>query len=195
MTELQKAIQHFKKNDPVLFSFYKKGVIKELKPIKKDQYFLNLCESIVYQQLSGKAAQTIYSRFEKLFSKKEITPKKILNISDDKLRSVGLSQQKSKYIKDLARHVQSKSLDFNDFEKLSNEEILDRLVQVKGIGPWTAEMFLMFSMGRPNVFSKGDLGIINGMKRLYGKELTDKQIEKWSPYKTYACLLLWKSTE
>ncbi|MCX6738142.1 MAG: DNA-3-methyladenine glycosylase [Candidatus Parcubacteria bacterium] len=195
MTELQKAIQHFKKNDPILFSFYKKGIIKELKPIKKQEYFLSLCESIVYQQLSGKAAQTIYSRFEKLFSKKEITPRKILSMPDNKLRSAGLSEGKTKYIKSLAQHIRDKSLNFDNFDKLSNEEILDKLVQVKGIGPWTAEMFLMFSMGRPNVFSGGDLGIKNGMKKLYGKELTGKQIEKWSPYKTYACLLLWKSTE
>jgi len=195
MTELQKAIQHFKKNDLVLFSVYKDGNIKQLKSIKKEQYFINLCESIVYQQLSGKAARTIYSRFEALFSKKEITAIKILKISDKKFRKVGLSQQKTEYIKSLARHTLDKELDFDKFNKLSNKEIAEQLIRVKGIGPWTVEMFLMFGMARPNVFSKGDLGIRNGMKKLYGKELSDKRIEKWSPYKTYACLLLWKSTD
>jgi len=192
MTELQKAIQHFKKNDSILFKVYEPGIIKQLKPIKKEQYFIHLCTSIIYQQLSGKAAATIYSRFEKLFSKKIITPRKLLNLSDIKLKSAGLSQQKIKYLRSLAEHVLNKSL---NFDNLSDEEIKERLIQVKGIGPWTAEMFLMFSMARPNVFSRGDLGIRNGMKKLYGKELTDKQINKWSPYKTYACLLLWKGIE
>jgi len=195
MTDLQKAIQHFKKNDPILFSVYKDKNIKQLKPIEKDQYFINLCQSIVYQQLSGKSAGTIYSRFEALFPKKEITARKILKISDEKLRAVGLSEQKTKYIKSLAQHTLGKELDFDKFNKLSDEEIAEQLIRVKGIGPWTAEMFLMFGMARPNVFSKGDLGIRNGMKKLYGKELSEKRIEKWSPYKTYACLLLWKSTD
>jgi len=195
MTELEKAIQHFKKNDPILFKIYKTGSIKLLKPIKKEQYFISLCQSIIYQQLSGKVAGTIYSRFEKLFSKKEITPRKLLNLSDDKLQSVGLSHQKVKYLRNLAQHVLDKSLDFNNFKNLTNEEIFNQLIQVKGIGPWTAEMFLMFSMARSDVFSRGDLGIRNGMEKLYGKELSDKQIERWSPYKTYACLLLWRSVE
>jgi DNA-3-methyladenine glycosylase II len=195
MTELEKAIKHFKKNDPILFSVYKKGNVKQLKPIKKEQYFTHLCQSIIYQQLSGKAAGTIYGRFEKLFSKKEITPRKILNLSEDKLRSAGLSYQKIKYVRSLSENVLGKTLDFNNFNKISDQEIINQLTQVKGIGPWTAEMFLMFSMARSDFFSRGDLGLQNGMKKLYGKELSDKQIEKWSPYKTYACLLLWRSVE
>ena len=139
MTELQKAIQYFKKNDPILFSVYKKGNVKQLKPIKKEQYFVHLCQDIVYQQLSGKAAGTIYSRFEKLFSKKEITPRKILNLSDDRLRSVGLSYQKVKYVRSLAQHVLDKSLNFSEFKKSSNEEVMERLTQVKGIGSKTIE--------------------------------------------------------
>ncbi len=195
MTELEKAIQHFKKNDSILFKVYKKGNIKQLKPIKKDQYFTHLCQSIIYQQLSGKAAGTIYGRFEKLFSKREITPRKILNLADERLREVGLSYQKIKYIRSLSEHVLNKLLVFDEFKNISDLEIINKLTEVKGIGPWTAEMFLMFSMAKPNFFSRGDLGLQNGMKKLYGKELTDKQIERWSPYKTYACLLLWRSVE
>jgi len=152
-------------------------------------------QSIIYQQLSGKAAGTIYGRFEKLFSKREITPRKILNLADERLREVGLSYQKIKYIRSLSEHVLNKLLVFDEFKNISDLEIINKLTEVKGIGPWTAEMFLMFSMAKPNFFSRGDLGLQNGMKKLYGKELTDKQIERWSPYKTYACLLLWRSVE
>ena len=166
-----------------------------------DDYFKSLCGEIIGQQLSSKAADTIYARFEKLFNGKKITPKDALKLQDQNLRNAGMSWSKVKFIKDLAQKVLEKNLQLDKLDKFSDELVMAELMKVKGIGPWTAEMFLMFTLQREDVFSHGDLGLRNAIKKLYKfqKEPTKKQIEKivekWKPYRTYACRILWKSLE
>jgi DNA-3-methyladenine glycosylase II len=163
-------------------------------------HFLELAESICGQQLSTKAADTIWKRFAGLMDE-EVTAEKILEIPDQKIRDAGFSWSKIKYVKDLAQKTIDSPDMFEHFDQMSDQQIIDELVQVKGIGPWTAEMFLMFRMGRPDVFSFGDLGLRNAIKKLYPMqgELTEKKAlriaEKWRPYRTIACRYLWRSLE
>jgi DNA-3-methyladenine glycosylase II len=171
--------------------------------------FKSLVESIVSQQLSVKASDTIFARFIDLFVKTGAiknsrgfpTPEQVLKMSDVKLRSVGLSGSKVNYIKDLAKKVQNKEVQLHRLHKMTDEEVIEHLVQVKGIGRWTGEMFLMFSLTRPDIFSHGDLGLRNAIQKLYGfkQPPTIKQIEKivakWSPYKTLASRYLWRSLD
>lgn len=154
-------------------------------------YFHHLCREIIGQQLSGKVADVIYSRFLKLL-KNKITPENILKVSGDQIRAIGLSWSKIKYIKDLATKTQNDEIEFTNFPQMDNESIAKELIKVKGIGPWTAEMFLIFTLGREDVFSFGDLGLKNGFKKIYHHDLDPKVIAKWSPYRSYACLALWK---
>lgn len=172
-------------------------------------HFRSLVESIVSQQLSVKASDTIFARFVELFVKSGAIktarsfpkPEQVLKMSDAKLRKVGLSGSKVKYIKDLAKKVHQKELQLNRLHKMSDEEVIEHLVQVKGIGRWTGEMFLMFSLARPDIFSHGDLGLRNAIQKLYGskKPLTEKQIQKivskWSPHRTLASRYLWRSLD
>lgn len=166
-----------------------------------ESYFVSLVESIISQQLSVKAADTIYGRFKKLFNKEKITPEEAINLPEETIRTVGISYQKIKYIKDLAEKTLASGIVFEQFEIMTDEEIIEELVKVKGIGRWTAEMFLMFSMGRPDVFSFGDLGLRNAIERLYKLDHKPTQVEaekiaeKWKPYRTTACRYLWKSLE
>jgi DNA-3-methyladenine glycosylase II len=190
-----RALKHFKKADLLLYE-----LAKSIDPIvleKSPNHFIRLVRSIVGQQLSVKAASTIFSRFEKLF-KKEINAKEILKLKDDDIRACGISYPKIKYIKDLAEKVKSEQLLLDTFEEADEETVIENLTKVKGIGIWSAEMFLMFALARPDVFSVGDLGLKNAMIRLYGLEKpTNKELlkisEKWSPYRTYACRILWQS--
>lgn len=190
-----KALAHFKKVDPILYE-----LAKSIDPIvleKSPNHFVRLVRSIVGQQLSVKAASTIYSRFETLF-KKEINAGEILKLKDEKMRACGISYSKIKYIKDLADKVHAKELLLETLEDADEETIILNLTKVKGIGIWSAEMFLMFALARPDVFSGGDLGLKNAMIRLYGLEKpTSQQLlklsEKWSPYRTYASRILWQS--
>ena len=190
---------HFRKVDPILF-----GVINKIELVSRqlpnsDQYFEELCDSIVSQQLAGRAAETIFNRFKSLFPKSKITPAKTLRLKDEDLRKVGLSRAKAAYIKDLAQRVNSGELNLEKISQLSDEEVITELTKVKGIGRWTAEMFLMFTLGREDIFSVGDLGLNNAIVRLYG--LKDKPTKvyleelsfKWSPYRSMACRILWKS--
>lgn len=200
----KKILDHFRKHDPQLHAAAIR-LVKNTRPIivakkRSENYFLELCDIIVGQQLSGAAADTIFARFKKLYLK-EITPRLVFNTDHEKLRSVGLSNSKANYLKNLALHVLEKKLDLASLDSLSDEEIKINLTQIKGIGPWTSEMFLMFTLGRPDIFSYGDLGLKKGIKKIYGfkkdpSERTMKRIiSKWSPYKTYASLILWRSLE
>ncbi len=161
-----------------------------IKPIKSSLYFEDLVNAICSQQLSGKAAETIFRRVKKLLVK--ITPKDILSKADQELRSCGLSWQKVSYIKDLAEHVVSDKLKVESLNTLSDEEVIKELVAVKGIGRWTAEMFLMFSLSRPDILPKDDLGINKALKNLKIKLIDAK---KWKPYRTIASWYLWRSLE
>ncbi len=157
-----------------------------------------LCRAIVYQQLSGKAAGTIYGRFCALFPKKTPTAKLLLKKSREELRSVGLSNQKTNYLIDLSEKFDSGFITPKKFPMMSDEEIREHLVAVKGIGVWTADMFLMFNLGRPDVLPVGDLGIQKGFKKLFNlRALPDatkmiKLARAWQPYRTVACEYLWK---
>lgn len=167
--------------------------------IRGDSLFESLCSSIINQQLSNKAAAVIFVRFEALFKRERISPEKLSKISIEKIRSAGISYPKIKYLKDLSEKIISREVELEKFEKLPNEKIIEELILVKGIGRWTAEMFLMFALGREDVFSYGDLILRKSFQKLYGfkKEPSVEEVEKitqkWSPYKTYASRVLWRS--
>lgn len=195
---MQQAIDHLKKADPVLAA-----IIDRCGPCAmsySDPDFNSLARSIVYQQLSGKAAATIYRRVENACGG-TLTPERILKRSPARLRACGLSQQKLSYIRDLARLTNAGKLDFKRLPKMSDEEVIAALTQVKGVGVWTAHMFLMFALRRENVLPVGDLGIQNAIKRAYRKRkmVTPKHVEqygkKWRPYCSIASWYLWRSLE
>lgn len=196
---MKKVIQHFRKADPILASVLDKvGVIG---PTVSNDYFSDLCEAIINQQLSDKAAATIFGRFKKLFPGEKVNPEYLIKLSDEKIRSCGTSKTKVGFLKDLAKSLIERKIIFAKIHKLSDELVIKELTKIKGIGPWTAEMFLMFTLGREDVFSHGDLGLRKAIKKLYKfkNEPTKKQVEriveKWRPYRTYACRLLWRSLE
>lgn len=195
----ERALRHFQKHDPQLFVVAQKIVPFEL--TTTEDYFADLCDAIVSQQLSGKASKTIFSRFCALFDQGKIDPYKLFGLDETTLRGVGISNAKAKYLKNLAEHVIEQKVNLQELSELTDEEIITALTQVKGIGRWTAEMFLMFTLARPDVFSAADLGLKNGIKKVYGlsDDPTPKEMialsEKWSPYRTYASRILWKSLE
>lgn len=200
----KQIIAHFKKADPKLHEVLLKVMDTHgdyLFTLKKHDFlFDRLVESIISQQLSVRVADVIYDRVLNLMPRKKLDPKAILKIDDQTLRSAGLSFGKIKYIKDLSDKIASGDLDLDKVENLSNEEVIEKLTAVKGIGKWTAEMFLMSALGRPDIFSHGDLGLKNAIKKLYGlteyKEAEAEEIVmKWSPYRTIAARILWKSLE
>lgn len=163
-------------------------------------HFGALIRAIVYQQLSGKAASTIHGRFLALYPGREPTAADILATPDAQLRAAGLSRQKIGYLRDLARRVHDDSLPLDHVESLGDAELIDHLVQVKGIGRWTAQMFLMFKLGRPDVLPDLDLGIQNAIKRAYRKrKVSPKDVlkigAKWTPYCSVACWYLWRSLD
>jgi DNA-3-methyladenine glycosylase II len=163
-------------------------------------HFDALIRAIVFQQLSGKAATTIHGRFVALFPNGQPVPELLLDMPDETLRGVGLSRQKIGYLRDLAARVGSGSLPLDHVDTLGDEELIAHLVQVKGIGKWTAQMFLMFRLGRPNVLPDLDLGIQNAIKRAYRKRTcSPKDVlrigSKWSPYSSIACWYLWRSLD
>ena len=195
---MRKAINHLRKCDPVLAA-----IIEKVGPCRM-QYgppeFHSLAEAIVYQQLNGKAAETIFSRFAALAGE-PLTPQGILKLSDEQLRGVGLSKQKSAYVKDLAAKTAAGLLDFSELPDLPDEEVINRLTQVKGIGVWTAHMFLIFSLRRPDILPTGDYGVQAAMKKHYCKRKPPKpkDMEKiarvWAPYRSVACWYLWRSLD
>ncbi len=197
---MHRFARHLSKVDPKLGKVIAVHSVPELKPTT--EFFRYLVESILSQQLSVKASDTIIARFKKMFGRKKFpTPKDILATPAEELRSVGISGMKVNFLKDLSAKILDKTLQFKRLSVLSDEEVISHLTQVKGIGPWTAEMFLMFALARPDVFSYGDLGLKNAMKKIY--KLPDhptlQQAErisaKWKPYRTYAARYLWKSLD
>ncbi len=161
--------------------------------------FEDLIESIVSQQLSIKAADTIYTRFKKLFDDKKFpNAKDILATPDQAMRDCGISFQKISYIKSVADAFISDLIDSKKIKNMTDEEVIAALTQIRGVGKWTAEMILIFTLKRPDVFSVGDLGIRNAITKLYGitdKIAMEKLAEKWKPYRSTACWYLWRSLE
>jgi len=161
---------------------------------------LRLCASIMSQQLSTKVAKVIFTRFLELYGKKEPTPEQIAATPFEKLRSIGLSNAKTQYVLNVAEFAIAHQLNDRKLKKMSNEEIIELLIQIKGVGKWTVEMLLMFTLGREDVFAVDDYGIQVAMKKIYNIDDGNKKIfkekmikisEKWIPYRTYACLHLW----
>ena len=196
---LTKALNHFKKNDPILYKVALMVNITGL--VKPEDPFIDLVETIINQQLSDKAAATIFGRFKKLFPEEKITAEKLLKIPDEKIREAGISYSKIKYIKGIAQQIKNKKLNLKNLENLSDEDVINELVKLKGIGAWTAEMYLMFTLARPDVFSAGDLGLQNAIVKLYKikqKPTRERLLEisiKWSPYRTTASRILWRSLD
>jgi DNA-3-methyladenine glycosylase II len=195
---MRKAINHLKKSDPILC-----GIIERVGPFRMEfgpADFSSLAESILYQQLNGKAAATIFQRFTALAGE-PVTPEGILKLSDEQLRAVGLSKQKSAYLKDLAMKTRDGLLDFARLPEMSDEEVITHLTQVKGIGVWTAHMFLMFTLKRPDVLPTGDYGVQAAIKKHYKKRqlpkphVMEKIAKPWAPYRSIACWYLWRSLD
>lgn len=191
----EKAIKFLKK-DPKLAKIIQKVGKYEISLVKNP--YKSLIDAIITQQLSGAAADSISKKFQKLYQRYP-KPADVINTSDSKLRSVGLSKMKVTYIKDLSEKIQSKELRISSLKDRSDEEVVSHLTQVKGVGRWTAEMFLIFSLGRLDVLPVGDLGLKKGIQRLYSMhELPEKDeieeiAEKWRPYRTVATWYIWKS--
>ncbi len=192
-SELTKAANYLSAHDPVLAPIIKRAGLATFKP--HTDYYNALVSSIISQQLSVKAAASIQRRFEALFGGVMPDPAAILEKSEDELRSVGLSRPKIKYIRDLARHILDGKIEFEKLNMLSNQEIITELTDVKGIGEWTVHMFLMFCMGRLDVLATGDLGIRNGVRKLYGLDEVPSpeaitkisETNGWHPYESVAC--------
>ncbi len=220
---MRKAVTHLKKSDPVM-----RAIIERIGPCRMQfgrPEFHSLAEAIVYQQLNGKAAETIFKRFAALAGE-PLTPEGILKLSDEQMRGAGLSKQKSAYLKDLLLRQRAGLLDFARLPELPDAEVVEHLTQVKGIGVWTAQMFLMFTLKRENVLPTGDFGVRMAMYKHYldirergaknsqeeilrppKKESrkrkiklpTPEQMEKiakrWEPYRSVACWYLWQSLD
>ena len=192
----KEILVHFDRNDLIIAK-----VIRQVGPMKLKRnrnYFVVLCKAIIAQQISVAAAGTITSRFNDLFNLKSPTPKEVINLSDKVLKGVGLSRQKVLYLKDLSAHFHEKKLRPRRLNSMSNEEVIEQLIAVHGIGRWTAEMFLIFSLNRPDVLPIGDLGLQLALKKLYRmRQLpTAKRMlslgRKWHPLETVATWYAWR---
>ena len=182
------------------------GIIDRVGPCRLEArrtgtHYDALVRSIVFQQLSGKAARTIHERFRAIFPRRRPRPELVLATSDTVLRAAGLSRQKIGYLRDLSARVADRSLPLAHLGRLPDDAIIEHLVQVKGIGRWTVQMFLMFRLGRPDVLPELDLGVQNAIQRAYGlrKRPTPKEVlrigEPWRPYASVASWYLWRSLE
>ena len=201
ITTYRSALAHLRRADPVLAL-----VIARVGPCRLEQrrtgtHYDALVRAIVYQQLSGKAAGTIHRRFCELYPAKRPRADLVIETGDELLRGAGLSRQKVGYLRDLSARVAAGTLPLAHLSRLPDDAIIEHLVQVKGIGRWTAQMFLMFRLGRPDVLPELDLGIQNAVRREYGLRTrpTPKDVlrigEPWRPYATIASWYLWRSLE
>ena len=207
----RKKAPTWSKQDRELMAADKKlaKLMKKLGPIEperdrrgsREDAYQTLAMAICGQQLSTKAAATIWGRIEELFGGKTPEPKAVIAADPQDLRDAGLSWSKVSYFRDLAEHVLDGELDLTRLPELSDEEVIEELTAIKGIGAWTAEMFLIFHLGRPDVLSTGDLGIRKGAQLAYGLEEmpTEGELaemgEKWRPHRTLACLYFWRSLD
>jgi len=195
------AIRHLKSVDPTLAAIIDRVGPCRLEPRRTGTHYDALVRSIVFQQLSGKAAGTIHRRFCEIYPGKRPRAEHVLATEDSVLRAAGLSRQKIGYLRDLSGRVADRSLPLAHLGRLSDDAIIEHLVQVKGIGRWTVQMFLMFRLGRPDVLPELDLGVQTAIQRAYGlkKRPTPKDVlrigEKWRPYASIASWYLWRSLE
>jgi DNA-3-methyladenine glycosylase II len=196
---MRKALNHLKKADPVLAS-----IIQRVGPFKieyREPVFQTLVRSIVYQQLHGKAAATIFGRLMAAAKQDPLTPESILRLRPAKMRALGLSGQKMKYIRELARLTRDGEVDFERCSTLEDTDVIEHLTRVKGIGVWTVHMFLIFALRRPDILPTGDLGVRAAIKKAYGladlpkPEEMERIAASWRPYCSVASWYLWRSLD
>jgi DNA-3-methyladenine glycosylase II len=196
---MRKAIVHLKKADPVM-----RAIIERVGAYKiqhREPGFETLVRSIVYQQLSGKVASVILERLIEMLPDGKVTPDAILKLTPARMRKAGLSKQKTAYIRDLARKTKKGQVKFETLPELTDLEVIEHLTQVKGIGVWTAHMFLIFALRRPDVLATGDLGVRVAIRKAYELEELPlpKQVEElaaaWRPYSSVAVWYLWRSLD
>jgi DNA-3-methyladenine glycosylase II len=196
--ERRRAIAHLRKSDERIAHVIERVGTCRFIPRAEGTHFDALLRAIVYQQLSGKAASTILARVLAIFDNRYPSAAELLDTPDERLRAAGLSRQKLGYMRDLARHVHDGTLPIDQLDSLDDVQIIEALTAVKGIGRWSAQMFLMFRLGRPNVLPDQDLGIRKGLQRAYRMRTLPppKKVQaigaRWSPYATYACWYLWR---
>ncbi len=193
---MRKALLHLRTADPVL-----SGIIERVGPYRiqyREPAFGTVARAIVFQQLNGKAAARIYERLVEAVGGR-LTAAALLRTPTRKLRAAGLSARKAEYVRDLARHTKRRAIRFQLMPRLSDEEVITALTQVKGIGVWTAQMFLLFALRRPNVLATGDYGVRAAIKKAYNLPQlpAPRQVEEiarsWHPYSSVACWYLWRS--
>ena len=195
---MRPALQHLKK-DPVLAEIIRRAGRFTME--YRDPVFENLVQSIVYQQLSGRVASVIYGRLVAAVGEPGVTPATILKLRIDRMRRLGLSRQKTTYIRELAKHTKRGSVSFEDLVHLDDAGVIEHLTKVKGIGVWTAQMFLMFALRRPDVLPVGDLGIRMAMKKAWDLPDLPKPPEmeqiaaSWRPWASIATWYLWRSLD
>ncbi|HEV8378223.1 MAG TPA: DNA-3-methyladenine glycosylase [Tepidisphaeraceae bacterium] len=190
------ATDHLSRVDPKLARVMARAGPCTLKP--GGDCFIALCRAIISQQISGVVAKAIVKRFKKLFPRSRPTAKHLLTLTDDQLRSAGLSRQKMAYLRDLAAHFADGKVPIRRFSKMTDEEIIQSLIPIKGIGRWTAEMFLIFVLNRPDLLPVDDLGVRKGFQKVYGlrsEPKAAKMIEiaqKWRPWRTIGSWYMWR---
>ena len=197
MKNISKALEYLKKTEPRFGTLIDEFGEPDFEP--QDNYFKALVRSIIYQQLSGKSAFAIYSRYLQLFNSTEFpSPQQVISIPDSHYTSIGLSRQKTCYIKEIAQAFSNKEIVPENIPKLKDDEVRKQFIKIKGIGPWTIDMFLMFTLNRPDILPVNDLGIQKGFKLFFRlNELPDEKFmvekaKKWKPFRTIACWYLWK---
>jgi len=195
---MKEAISHLRRSDPILA-----GIIDRVGDYRiefRDPSFETLVKSIVYQQLSGRVASAIFARLG-LACGGKITPASVLKLRPARMRAAGLSGQKTDYIRDLARHTRDGRVRFEDLVELPDAEVIERLIAVKGVGVWTAHMFLIFALRRHDILPTGDLGIRNAIRKAYDLDALplpaeiEIMAERWRPFCTVASWYLWRSLE
>lgn len=199
---VEDALEHLRSVDPQLAATMDR-VGKYNPTIRRTEPYATLLRTILFQQLAGAAANAIQRRFLALYGEdgRPPTPEQLLATSDEDLRSAGISRQKMSYMRDLALHVHEGLLDLDELVHLDDEEVIHRITAVKGLGEWSAHMYLMFHLGRPDVLPIGDLGVRNGMKLTYGLEATPTPREakeigaKWTPYRSVGSWYMWRAGE
>lgn len=200
------ALNHFKKVDPDFYKQIKKLKVDAIKPLKNNQKNMTpdayLVRSIISQQISTKAAASILKKFLSLFPEEKMCHKHLATLTDDQLRGAGLSRGKTVYVRDLStRFLKGELPDHKQIQKMSDEEIIEAFVKVKGIGVWTVQMLLIFFMRRKDVWPVGDLGVQKGFqivfnkRKLPNKKEMEKRGAKWAPYRSVASLYLWRATD
>ncbi|HEB13525.1 MAG TPA: DNA-3-methyladenine glycosylase 2 family protein [candidate division CPR3 bacterium] len=187
---------HFKKVDPILFNALNEiGDIRQMTEREPKKFFQTLCREIICQQLSNASGDAIHNRFLLLFPRQPIS-KRLVKITDKALRETGMSWAKARYIKDLATKLENKEVNLNNLSLLSDDKVIEELTKIKGIGQWTAKMFLVSALGREDVFSYEDIHLVRSMERVYkmpniSREQAESIALKWSPYRTWASRVLW----